>query len=196
MISFSEYPHNERIIYIGCSSLLAIVVIILIAMLGYKKIRKNILIDAVQTKKKDKSISEKDNVVKWKNNKNNIDENEYDEIDESLLRDTKTTTHVENIMDSDEDDDDNQSVKADTNEGYLNPYQPIISTEVDVHPYSSTQNEEKDNSNTSNEIQRGSDYQHPYQSLTTNTPDTKHEYTGLENLDTDIPTRREKSPQK
>lgn len=41
-------------------------------------------------------------------------------------------------MDTDEDDDDNQSIKGDINEGYLNPYQPIISTEADVHQYSST----------------------------------------------------------
>lgn len=179
-------PNNERIIYIGCSGLLVIVVIILIAILCYKKTRRITLLDNLETKKNNQSGAEEANVVKWKSNKNNIDENEYDEIDERMLCDIKTTSQEINIMDTDEDDDENQSIKAHA-EGYLNPYQPIISTEVDVHQYSYTKYDKKDNPTTSDEHQGDSDYLHLYHSLTRNTSDTKHEYTRLENLDTDIP---------
>ncbi|CAG2236461.1 unnamed protein product [Mytilus edulis] len=170
----NEYQNNERIVYIGCSSILAIVVIILIAILCYKRTTQN------------KSGSEENNVVQWISNKNNIDENEYDEIDESLLCDIRTITHSENKMDTDEDDDDNQSIKGDVNEGYLNPYQPIISTEADVHQYSSTKNDETDNLTTSNEHHRDSGYLHPYNSLVKKNSEIIHEYTGLEQLDTGI----------
>ncbi|CAG2233380.1 unnamed protein product [Mytilus edulis] len=122
--------------------------------------------------------------------KNIIDENEYDEIDESLICDIKSTTDEENKMDTDEEDHDHQSIKADTIEGYLNPYQPIISTAVDVHQYtfSTTKNDKKENPTTSDENQGNSDYLHLYHSLTKNTSDTKLEYYRLKkNVDTDIP---------
>lgn len=186
-ISFSEYQNNERIIYIGCSSLLAIAVIILIAILCYKNTRQNTILDNVETKQNTRNGSEENNAVQWKNEKNVVNENEYDEIDESLLCDIRTTIHEENKRNSDEDDYNKQSIEAAANEGYLNPYQPIISMAVDVHQYSSTTNDTKDNLTTSEENQRESDYLQQYQSLTKNTSDPKHEYTRLENLDTDIP---------
>lgn len=142
----------------------------------YKKSRKKVAVENVESKNGNEIAPEKKHVIHWTSDTHNIGENAYDEIDDYFLCDIKTNEEKETT--ADEDDDSNQSTK-DVNDGYLNPYQPIISTEVDVHQYSSTKNED-DNSTTSDENQRDSGYLHPYHSLKTNNSEVKHEYTGLE----------------
>ncbi|CAC5422119.1 unnamed protein product [Mytilus coruscus] len=182
----STFQKRKSYIYIGCSGLLAIVVFILIAYICYTKTRKKKDLDNVKSKDNNESGHEEQSVVQWTSDKNHIDENEYYEIDDSFLCDIRTKTHEENKVDTDIDDDNNQSIKADVNEEYLNPYQPIISTEVDVHHYSSIKNQEE-HSTTSSEDQRDSGYLNPYYSLVTNMSEPKHEYTGLEKLAIGIP---------
>lgn len=64
--------------------------------------------------------------------------NDYDEIDDSLLCDLKLSTNEENNSDLVEDDNNGTSVNEYVNEIYLNAYQAIILTDVDVHLYDST----------------------------------------------------------
>ncbi|CAC5392121.1 unnamed protein product [Mytilus coruscus] len=175
-LSFDQFQNKESVIYIGCSGLLAIVVIILLTYICYKKTRKKTALENAESKNGNETASEEKHVFHWTSDKNNIGENVYDEIDDNFLCDIKTNEEKEVL--ADEDDDSSQSTK-DVNDGYLNPYQPIISTEVDVHQYSSVRNEEND-STTSDENQRNSGYLHPYQSLKTSISEIKHEYTGLE----------------
>ncbi|CAC5377364.1 unnamed protein product [Mytilus coruscus] len=181
----SKFQKSESYIYIGCSGLLAIVVFILIAYICYTKTRKEKAWDNVESKDNNESGHKEKSVVQWMSDKNHIDENEYYEIDDSFLCDIRTKTHEENKMDTDKDDDNNQSIKTDVNEDYLNLYQPIISMEVDVHQYSSIKNQEE-HSTTSIEDQRDSGYLNPYHSLVRNMSEPKHEYTGLEKLEIGI----------
>ncbi|CAC5408528.1 unnamed protein product [Mytilus coruscus] len=174
LLSISDVPFFWRLL-----------IFFLIAYICYTKTRKKKVLENVESKKTNNGGSEKKNVVQWISDKSYISEKENDEIDDSSLRDIKTATHEENRMDTEEDECKNQSIKTDDNEDYLNPYQPIVSMEVDVHQYSSTKNQ-VDLSTTVDENQRDSGYLHPYHSLPKNYSHIKHEYTGLEKLDIEI----------
>ncbi|CAG2226046.1 unnamed protein product [Mytilus edulis] len=172
----TKFENKDSIIYIGCVGLLTIVVIILLTYICCIKTKKGTALEKANPKHGNGITSAEKHVLHWTSDKNMIDETLYDKIDDNFLGDIKANEENKNI--ADEEDDSNQST-TDVNDGYLNPYQPIISIEVDVHEYSSTKNED-DNSTTSDENQRDSGYLHPYQSLKTDISETKHEYTGLE----------------
>lgn len=121
----------------------------------------------------------------WIRYDKSVEEDIYYEIDDSLLCSIHIPANDENDLDSFEDDKNSNSIPESVNEGYLNPYQPIIATEVDVHKYSTTKTKE-DNSRTSDENPRDSGYLHPYQPLVASSANTKHEYIGIENLDIDM----------
>ncbi|CAC5391651.1 unnamed protein product [Mytilus coruscus] len=132
-----------------------------------QRLKKKKVLENVESKKTNNGGSEKKNVVQWISDKSYISEKEYDEIADSSLSDIKTATHEENKMDTDEDECNNQSIKTDDNEDYLNPYQPIVSMEADVHQYSSTKNDNED-------------YLNPYQPIVSMEVDV-HQYSSTKN---------------
>lgn len=180
--------NNESSIYIGSSGILAIIVFILITYICYKKKRQTAL---EKVKSNSQVCSKETNPVHWKKDKKNNSENIYDEIDESLLCDIPMPTNEGNNLDINEDEENSNTIEEEVNEGYLNPYQPIISTEVDVHQYNTTKFEE-DSQSTSDENPRGSGYLNPYQPLVASSANTKHEYTGIEPLNRTVGYRHEK----
>ncbi|CAG2214539.1 unnamed protein product [Mytilus edulis] len=166
----------------GSSGLLAMFVFILITYICYKRTRKKPALDNEKSQDGDQDSRLEKHLVQWIKDQKNTDENNYEDIDDSLLCDIQFSTNEEKNFDSVEDEDNSTSVKDDGNDGYLNPYQPIISTEVDVHHYDST----KDSVTSSDENQRFSGYLHPYQAPVMNSNEAKYDYTEIEHSDTAI----------
>ncbi|VDI72823.1 Hypothetical predicted protein [Mytilus galloprovincialis] len=180
--SDTGFQNKERFIHIGSSCLLAIFVFILITYICYKRTRKKPALDNEKSQDGDQDSRLEKHLVQWIKDQKNTDENNYEDIDDSLLCDIQFSTNEEKNFDSVEDEDNSTSVKDDGNDGYLNPYQPIISTEVDVHHYDST----KDSVTSSDENQRFSGYFHPYQAPVMNSNEAKYDYTEIEHSDTAI----------
>lgn len=148
----------------------------MITYICYKKTRRKPALENEKSKDGDQDSRQEKHLVQWIKDQKNTDDNDYDEIDNNLLSDIKFPTNEEKDSDSVEDDENSNPVKEEVNEGYLNPYQPIISTEVHVHHYDST----NDYSNASDENERFSGYLHPYQLLVMNSTEAKNEYTEIE----------------
>ncbi|CAG2233378.1 unnamed protein product [Mytilus edulis] len=175
--STAVYPvflYKESIIYTGSVCLMACIICSLIAYICYKKNRKK--------KSFDKNKSNENPLVQWHNEHKNTDENEYAEIEDSFLSNNKTATKGVKIKDKEADNDTIHGHTADVMIGYLNPYQPIISSEMDVCQYSSTTND-GGNSTTADDNQRNFEYLNPYQTLTLDTQEKKHVYNELSNQD-------------
>ncbi|XP_052077866.1 uncharacterized protein LOC127715757 [Mytilus californianus] len=130
---FSVFPNKESIIYIGSIGLMAFIICSLIAYICYKKNGKK--------KSFDKNKSNENPHENWHNEHKNTDENEYAEIEETFLYNIKTATRGVKVKDKEVNNDRNHLNNDDFMNGYLNPFQPIKSTEVDVHQYSSTMND-------------------------------------------------------
>ncbi|CAC5377365.1 unnamed protein product [Mytilus coruscus] len=148
---FSVFPNRESIIYIGSIGLMAFIICSLIAYICYKKNRKR--------KSFDKNKSHENPLVHWHSEHKNTDENEYAEIEETFLYNIKTATRGVKVRDKEVNNDCNRVNKDNFMNGYLNPYQPIISTEGDVHQYS------EDNITTSADNHIDSGYLNPYQPI-------------------------------
>ncbi|CAC5373858.1 unnamed protein product [Mytilus coruscus] len=167
---FSVFPNRESIIYIGSIGLMAFIICSLIAYICYKKNRKK--------KSFDKNESNENSLVHWHNEHKNTDENEYAETEETFLYNIRTATRGVKVKDKEVNNDRNYLNNDDFMNGYLNLYQLIISTEGDVHQYSSTMND-GDNATTSADNQSDSGYLNPHQSLTLDTLENKHVYNEL-----------------
>lgn len=179
----SEFQIKESVIYIGSSGILAIVVFLLITYICYIKKRQKTSLDNAKSKNPNEvGVQERNPWIRYDRS---TGEDIYYEIDDSLLCSIHIPTNDENDLDSFKDDENSNSIPESVNESYLNPYQPIIATEVDVHQYSTTKNKE-DNSSTSDENPRDSGYLHSYQPLVASSVNTNHEYTGIKELDIDM----------
>ncbi|CAC5358286.1 unnamed protein product [Mytilus coruscus] len=167
---FSVFPNRESIIYIGSIGLMAFIICSLMAYICYKKNRKK--------KSFDKNKSNENPLVHW-DNEHNTDKNEHAEIEETFLYNIKTATREVKVKDKEVHNDRNHLNNDDFMNSYLNPFQPIKSTEVDVHQYSSTMND-GDNATTSADNQVDSGYLNPYQPIISTEGDV-HQYSSTMN---------------
>lgn len=165
---FSVYPvflYKESIIYTGSVCLMACIICSLIAYICHKKNGK------------------KESFDKNKSNENplelqNTDENEYAEIEDTVLYNIKTATKGGQIKDKESYNDTIQGNNYDVMIGYHNQYQPIISSEVDVHHYNSIIND-GGNAIPSDDKQRNFGKLNPYQQLAPDAQEKKHVYNEL-----------------